>query len=137
MSIVTMAQRCAELTLALRATRADSNPYLSESWDGASHWRCTLYCGTRKMTVFFSQGSAHTEPPTVEDVVNSLVSDAQSVQTTPTFAEWASEMGYLVDSRNAKATFDAVKDLTDKLRALIDPLGACAWENLLHHTEGL
>lgn len=57
-----------------RITEVDRNPHVDPSdWDrGASHWRVTLRYDGRRMQVYFSRGSAHTEPPTVRDVIGCL-----------------------------------------------------------------
>lgn len=134
---VTLAQRCRELDLALRVEPADRNPLMEDEWRDANHWRCTVICGKRRMVTPFSQGSAHTEPPTLEDVVNALVLDAAGFENARTFEDWCGEYGYDTDSRKAERTYNAIKRQTAKFKALIDPLGAAAWQNLLYHTETL
>ena len=47
---------------------------------GARHFRCTLSRGRRRFSFEFSQGSAHTEPPTLADVFDCLRADAALAQ---------------------------------------------------------
>jgi hypothetical protein len=44
-------------------------------------------------------------PPTLDDVLDCLVSDAGSVRHGQDFAEWCSEFGYDVDSRKAYKSY--------------------------------
>lgn len=50
------------------------------------------------------------EPPTVDEVLWSLVSDASGVRHGQTFDEWAGEYGYDTDSRKAEKAFNSCRD---------------------------
>ena len=94
----------------------DSNPNMvDDSW-AASHYKCVFKCGRRRMTTYFSMGSAHTEEPTAEDVLNALVSDASGFENSVSFEDWAADYGYNTDSRKAEAIYKAVERSTKKLR---------------------
>ena len=136
-SRATVADRVRDYELALRARPAPRNPYMADAWPGAKHWRCTLHCQDRSMRVFFSQGAAFTKPPTVEDVVNALAMDAAEYENARDLAEWCREYGHTCSEAKARTRYRHVKELTEKFKALIEPLGPCAWENLLYHTEAL
>lgn len=74
-------------------------------WDcDARHWSVTLCYQGRRMKTTFSQGSAHTAPPTAADVLGCLASDASGVDGR-TFEEWASDYGYDGDLRRAERTY--------------------------------
>lgn len=116
------------------ATQADSNPNMSDMPEGSRHWSVLLSRADTdtKMIVKFSQGPAHTEPPTATDVLDCLASDAASWENAPNFDVWASEYGYDTDSRKAKRTFNAVKKQSQKLKAFLSP---DQYNDLLWETE--
>ena len=90
--------------------------------------------GLHSFGLYFSQGSAHTEDPTLADVLDSLASDASGYENAPDFADWASEYGYDTDSRKAEKTFRTIKRHSEQLKRTI---GAEAYEELLCNTERL
>lgn len=110
--------------------------------DLGRHFRCN-FTHTKKhpitkiqrtMGVYFSQGSAHTSDPTVEDVLDCLASDAAGYGDTETFEDWAAEYGYDTDSRSAEKTFRAVKRQSEQLKRF---LGEDVYDLLLYKTERL
>lgn len=121
---------------------ADSNPNMAsdDAWmREASHWLVVITQDGQSMRVPFSQGSAHTEPPTLETVLDCLASDASSVENSGSFDEWAADMGFFPmesskDLRRAQQTYEAIEHQTNGLKALI---GARAFDQLLYHTERL
>jgi len=62
-------------------------------------------------------------PPTLRDVLYSLVRDSQSVLDAPCFEEWASELGYDTDSREAERTHQACARISMDLMRLIGRTG--------------
>src|SRR5574341_809736 len=116
------------LTYAQVATRPDG---LGEWKQGnPTHWRCTLHAGELgvnygSMRVYFSKGEGHKgEPPTVAEVLSCLADDAASVESAGgKFEEWASELGYSSDSREAERIFRACERQRDALRRLLGLLG--------------
>jgi len=130
----TLAQLIQAQRIGFRCVPADSNPNSdSDTWrDGASHWRCVITRAGRRMTVPFSQGAAHTQPPTLEDVLDCLALDASGYENARGFADWCSEYGYDTDSRKAERTWKAVVRQSVSLGRL---LGAAIYEVLLYHTE--
>ncbi len=114
--------------------QVDSNPNMTDMPVDSRHWSVLfLRTGTdKKMIVMFSQGSAHTEPPTAVDVLDCLASDAAGWENAPSFDVWAGEYGYDTDSRKAERTFNAVKKQSQKLDAF---LSQDQYETLLWHTE--
>ncbi len=91
-----------------------------EQW-GDSHWKCRLrYNGKdqrRSMLVYYSMGSALTDPPTVEDVLNSLVSDSNALDQS--FEYWCSEFGMDTDSRRAERTYNQCRKLSKHLKTFL------------------
>lgn len=63
--------------------------------------------------VSFSQGSAHTKPPTVEEVLYALSMDASAGEENETFESFCYELGYDEDSRKAYAMWEACVDTYD------------------------
>lgn len=93
---------------------------LNGDWDAAArHFRCRIKCGRRAFGLYFSQGSAHTAAPTPADVLNCLVSDAQSYDNANDFEDWCSEYGYDTDSRKAERTWRAVKKQAEQLKRTV------------------
>lgn len=108
----------------------DRNPNMTDDSDWArtaSHWRCLLRHSGRVMTVYFSRGSAHTNPPTAEDVLDSVASDSRGVEEM-TFSDWAGDYGFDDDSIKALKTFKTCQRQATKLRAL---LGDAAFAELM------
>lgn len=102
---------------------------------------------TRSFGLYFSQGSAHTEPPTLEEVLDCLASDASGYENAlpaantvahgnqgVAFNNWASEYGYDTDSRAAEKIYKVIKRQANQLKRV---LGNEAYQELLWNTERL
>lgn len=113
------------------ATATDSNPNMEDARPDARHWKVTLRRGPARLTVPFTQGSAHRKPPTAMDVLGCLASDASGAEES--FEEWCGNLGYEADSRKAKKTYDAVKKQTAKLKTF---LGDGLFRALLEDSNG-
>lgn len=112
----------------------ERNPH-RDSWDaGARHWRCTLTRNGKRMSVAFSQGSAHTEPPTLADVLNCLALDCSGYENNLAFEGWCDEYGYDHDSRKAEHTYKIIGRQAASLTAM---LGDDLYRDLLWNTESL
>ncbi len=91
--------------------------------DSASH--CTLHYTnsqrTAQMTVTYSMGSAHKQPPTALDVLGSLFSDASCVGDAPgqDFYQFCDELGYDQDSRKTEKTYKACQSISVRLHKLL------------------
>jgi hypothetical protein len=97
-----------------------SGPKVIES-DGRAErsWKLTLTRGDFTMPVPFYQGMLHTEPPTVADVLECVLSDAASYeQAGGVFEDWAPDFGYDPDDKRARKVFDDVGKQTAELRHL-------------------
>lgn len=57
--------------------------------------------------------------PETTDVLSSLISDAQSVESEPLFEDWASSCGYDTDSRRAERIYFACQEMAKRLRTLL------------------
>ena len=121
--------------------RPDAEP---KDWPGASHWIVTLRKGghgtgkgpeTGCMSFFYSMGSAHNGAPSNESVLDSIASDASSVESARSFEDWCGDLGYDTDSRKAERIHDACRKIRDELRDMLDD--AEAFEELLYNVERL
>lgn len=117
----------------LACERAARNPAMAdEKWaKSATHYKCMLSRGKTKMSLPYSMGSAHTKPPDIGMVLNSLASDASGYEQARSFEDWASEYGYDTDSRSAKKTYKAVEKETTALKMLLGD----DFETLLYKTR--
>lgn len=98
--------------------------------DFGDHWyNVTLKRKGRQLTVPFGMGSALTDDPTAQDVLDCLLSDASGYENARSFEEWASEYGYDTDSRKAERVYEQVKTQTHKLRKFLgEDFDAYVWE---------
>ncbi len=107
------------ITLAVET--ADNNPNMDE-WKGAQHYKVTLQRKTadnhrRAYTLYFSHGSARSDKPTAESVIECLQAD-QSCEYN-TFEEFCAEFGYSNDSRKAERTYNAIIKQCEKLEKFL------------------
>jgi hypothetical protein len=106
------------------AVPAASNPAMADDeWARtATHWRVTLRYGrARRWTLPFSQGSAHTAPPSAYDVLCCVRSDASSIDSARDFEDWAGDLRMDTDSRKAAATYHACVRSAARLRKWLGP----------------
>ena len=101
-------------------TYSGHNPNMNDA--SMDHWRCRLRNDGKSMTVYFSKGSGHNgAAPTLEEVLETLASDASGVDNARDFEDWCSEYGYDTDSRTAERTYNATPD-----PKWVVAVGACA-----------
>jgi hypothetical protein len=137
----TLEQFIKEEGIGAQFEKVAANPHMTmdDEWSRtATHYRVKLYSvkenHSQTMWTYYSTGSAITEQPTVADVLDSLASDAASVEEM-SFEEWASDFGYDTDSRSAEATYNACKREADDLADLLETDDA--YDTLLHNIERL
>src|SRR3990167_8432953 len=102
---INLEQFIARNRVRMSAEWADSNPNMADMPGGSSHWKCKIKAGKRSMTVYFSQGPAHSREPTAADLLDCLASDASTIDNARGFEEFCSELGYDTDSRKAERIF--------------------------------
>jgi hypothetical protein len=85
--------------------------------EGAKTWTVRLTRKRRQITVPFFTGSAITHDPTPHDVLECLLSDA--VDGEMIFEEWAEDLGYDADSREAYATWKACGKIAKRVRRFL------------------
>lgn len=97
-----------------------------EGWKHDSY-RVRLAMGERTMTLPFRKGTAHAgSPPTLEEVVECVASDCASLGASPVgrisdFEEWALDLGYDPDSRQAEKVYRAVVKQAEQFYRLLGP----------------
>lgn len=132
--------------LKLDVREAESNPHCG-STSPMYHWSCTVFRlnpTTDGFSFPFSKGAGHVEtvrgypdrpiPPTLEEVLDCLASDAAGYENAPLFEDWAGEYGYDTDSRKAEKTFRTVQEQAARLKKF---LGPALYNELLYDTERL
>ena len=117
------------ISMVARPVKANPN-WTDDAFQGASHFRCTFKRtmgvkaragrvqtpGVRTMSIGYSMGSAHTQPPTAVEVLECLASDACG---SDTFEDWCSDLGMDSDSRKALQTFQAIRRNTKRLETFL------------------
>jgi hypothetical protein len=106
------------------AKRELGRPTMAEGWgEDARHWTVTLRVPKPEnrndwftLKVPFTQGSAHTEPPTTNDVLDCLRSDFFSVIHGESFEDFCDEFGYDADSRKAEKIYRACQKSAEDFR---------------------
>lgn len=141
----TIQKFCERYGITMTAQRVPARPTNDGSaWSqGARHWFCTFEFNLRPSNVYwtyFSQGSAHTSPPTREDVLDCLATDCQSAEST--FEDWCAELGYDSDSRKAEAIYNACRKERVELTKFLSQgkagrVGLERLEELMYQTERL
>jgi hypothetical protein len=87
---------------------------------------------TRKLSIEWRQGLAHTEPPRADDVLDCLADDATGYLNASDADDWATMFGYDMDEprdrSQANRLWFNVKAQTEKLQAFLgDDFDALVW----------
>jgi hypothetical protein len=125
----TIKQFIKENNLTMKSEYADSNPNMPDS-NNMNHSKVTIKrkfklngnhldtrYGFKQMTLYYSQGYGIQGEPTLESVLNCLISDSTCGET---FQEFCDNLGYDNDSRKAEKTFNTILKQTSKLKKLLD-----------------
>ena len=124
----TIKQFIKENNLTMNCEYADSNPNMPDS-NNMNHSKVTIKrkfklngnhldtrFGFKQMTLYYSQGYGIQGEPTLESVLNCLISDSTCGET---FQEFCDNLGYDNDSRKAEKTFNTILKQTNKLKKLL------------------
>ena len=129
---MTLTEFCQVHHITSVARTANSNPNMPGEWpQGATHYRVTLKRPGHHMTVPFSMGMAHTSPPTTENVLSCLLSDASITDNAQDFSDFCRELGFETDSRRAERTYKATVRQTAKLRTFLGE----EYDQALYHVD--
>jgi hypothetical protein len=112
----------------------DDNPNMvaDDDWKKkATHWKCIIRRGNKRMTVYFSMGSAHNSAPTLTEVLDCLADDASFIEDEGSFEGWANACGYDEDSRNAEKTYKVCVRQAEALKRMFGD----DFKTLLYDTE--
>lgn len=86
---------------------------------GSSHHRVLIKRGNQEMTIYYSRGPAHeSENPDNADVFNSLLIDTSAIDIGYEFEEWAENLGFNPDSREAERIFKLCQETLLHLKTL-------------------
>lgn len=89
-----------------------------DEWQKSAHdYRCTLRYQGRQYSFDYWMGQAHKDEPSVEMVLDSLLSDASAGDQD--FEEFCSEFGYDEDSREAERTWKACQKSGEGVKRLL------------------
>ena len=136
----TMYEFISDHGIKMTAKRVRSNPNGDDWVDGSWHYSCTItHERDFPLYVPFTVGPGiHKNDPSyvpdVADVLDCLASDASTVMEGQDFEEWAAELGYDQDSRQAERTYKSCQDQTHYLE---DAFGRNSLELLVYDTERL
>jgi hypothetical protein len=134
--VVSVGQFICRNKVRLIAIPVDANPHMDDvEWSrSANHFRCLLQHGNRRMTVYFSHGSAITKDPGVADVLDCLAGDSSGVENAFGFEDWCSDYGYDANSRRAERTYKVCQRQAARLEKF---LGPSLYHELLWNVERL
>jgi hypothetical protein len=94
--------------------------HLENEWQKKAHnYRVTLRYQRRRITIDFFMGEAITDAPTVDVVMDCLISDAMAADQG--FEDFCADMGLDTDSRQAERTWKGCLAVSRKLRRLLGP----------------
>lgn len=123
--------------ITITSSKVHTNPNMAsgDKWQ-ANHYSVTLRRMSRHDTLstFFSKGIGLKGSPRVDEVLDCLASEAQSVDFARDFEDWASEFGYDTDSRKAEAVYTACVKGQKELRRF---LGDNLYKQLTEEVERL
>jgi hypothetical protein len=128
--------------LGMTCERINERKDQSEWGSATRHWSLRIFTPgimdfTSEFTDFrveFSQGSAHTKEPQLDEVLDCLASDAAGVENANNFEDWCAEYGFDEDSRKAEKIYLAALDQAEALKNF---LGSDAYNELLWDMERL
>lgn len=110
--------------LSITATNeyADSNKLMDDQ--PMNHYRTTLHRSTadgrpKRVTITFSKGLGLQGEPTATEVIECMIMDAQGLENSRYFKDWAADYGYDEDSRKAEKVYKAVNWQTLKLKRFL------------------
>jgi hypothetical protein len=95
----------------------DANDYQDEWKRKSSKYKCTIRANGQQFTTPFYMGSAHKNPPTTEDVMFALTSDASIYASSPTIKDFMDEMGY-EDIKEAKPIYNSCRKIHGRLNTI-------------------
>ena len=83
----------------------------------ARHFKFSIIRGSGAViSGWYSQGSAHKAPPTLQDVISCLLMDTSDIEQD--FEDWASDLGFDPDSRKAEKMFKACQKTGEDLERM-------------------
>jgi len=109
-----------------------TGPRPSEDWpEGTNHYSVTLRHHDNKMTVPFHKGSGLSEPPSTEEVLDTLAMDSSGYENAQDVDDWMSEYGETDYMRGRRI----YKDVEKQAQKLVQFLGEGRYKVLLWEME--
>lgn len=96
----------------------------------ARHEAMTFEAESGRKYTGYRFGGKPLPPPTIADVLSSLVLDAGAIDH-PSFESWAGDYGYDIDSRKGEAAYRSCLEIGLKLRAMVGEKGLAELAELL------
>lgn len=124
--MMTLTDFISTYALTMTTERTTRNPTTPDAGT-MDHWRVTLHCHKRRMTLVFSRQAGSGEP-TLPNVLDAIALDAVSVTVAQTFTDWCARFGFHVASRPAERIYQACVKQSRQLHGL---LGEAAYDALL------
>ena len=116
--------------ISLTVQKVDSRPGDNEWVKGSRHFKCTLQYDGRQYTFYYTQGSGHTEQPTLEDCLSCLKTDAWTAINCEDAAVVMDEFGY-ENVKEARRIYKGCEQTRDGLKRLFPE----TFMILIEHTE--
>ncbi len=113
-TIQTLAQ---QIGLTINASRVDENPNMGADAKRDRQRNGENIFPKRKLSTFYSMGSAHRNAPKAIDVLDCLLSDASYADES--FEDYCANLGYETDSRTARKSWKATIKNAAKLRVFL------------------
>jgi hypothetical protein len=92
------------------SSREDWNDYAPEMWESSFHYRVKISYEGRKMGLWFYMGRGNKNAPTLDGVMECLISDLMCIKNG--LDDFGDEFGW---DKNTTKTYQAIKKNTDKL----------------------
>lgn len=108
---------CAALRFDCVSLGLQTDMTVKPAWEHEAY-TVTLARGDASYSTTYRQGTGHTHAPTVSQVVSCLLSDA-SAGDGGDFESFCSEFGYDTDSRAAERCYNACRDCSSAMRAML------------------
>lgn len=98
----------------------ECTPLMPKAFPAFTSWKWTveLHYEGRTFVTTFTQGVGHENPPTFNDLMYCLLSDARGIEAM-TFEDWCSEFGWDADSRKVLKIFEACRGIGVSMRKLL------------------
>lgn len=85
----------------------------------ANGYSCTLTYQGRRLTTDYFMGTGIDHPPRTDELLSSLLLNAQTAENARDFENFCSDLGYDTDSRQAEKIYKQCLNIAERLRRLL------------------